>query len=229
MKVKPILMRADMITSTLEGRKFQTRRVLNIPWLEGSNPDFTQLKAIQEANGIWRIYGSEPASEQFKTPISAGDALWVHETHALVGSIDPGWLIYRANGYKQECDRHGFDKPYPPEPKWTPSIYMPKRMSRATLYVIDVRVQRIQDISEKDAIAEGCRPFFDKENTEQVPCPNGQTIEMEPLKGPLDAFKNLWNDINEKRGFGWQANPWVAAYTYTTFEMNVERWLTVYG
>lgn len=85
------------------------------------------------------------------------DSLWVRETHAYVGSMDPGWIIYRAAGYEAECRRHGFDQPYPPvsEVQWTPSLLMKRRASRLTLIVDAVRFERLHDISREDAIAEG--------------------------------------------------------------------------
>lgn len=60
-----------------------------------------------------------------------GDRLWVRETHAYVGSTDPGWLVYRAT-YDDCCARHGFDQPYPPESavRWTPSLLMRRAASR---------------------------------------------------------------------------------------------------
>lgn len=99
--------------------------------------------------------------------------------------------------------------------------HMPRWASRITLLVTDVRVQRLQDISEEDAIAEGCRPFFDETDPEIVHGPNGTPHEMIPLKGPTDHFRNLWNNINGPGS--WEANPWVAAYTFTPVFQNIDQ------
>lgn len=103
-----------------------------------------------------------------------------------------------------------------------PSIHMPRWASRLTLTVTDVRVQRVQDISEVDAIAEGCRSFFDADGPDHIPCPNGDTIEMHPLKGPVDDFHRLWDGLNAKCGFGWDKNPWVVALTFDVHNGNID-------
>ena len=73
-------------------------------------------------------------------------------------------------------------------PKWRPSIFMPKWASRIKLAVKDVRAERVREISIDDAFSEGCRAINDRERGE---------------------FRKLWNSINDKRGFGWDTNPWV--------------------
>lgn len=104
--------------------------------------------------------------------------------------------------------------------KWRPGIHMPRWASRLTLTVTDVRVERLQDIREDDAIAEGCRPFFDEENAETMKGPNGCEHRMAPLRGPVDDFRRLWESIN---GDGaWDRNPWVAAYSFTVERRNID-------
>lgn len=98
--------------------------------------------------------------------------------------------------------------------RWRPSIHMPREFSRLTLTVTDVRVQRLQEISEDDAVAEG---FF--------PTP------PHPIKGPkgfsaTDNFRSLWNGLNADRNGGayaWDQNPWVAAYTFTVHKCNIDQ------
>ncbi|MDF1801701.1 hypothetical protein [Thalassovita sp.] len=106
-------------------------------------------------------------------------------------------------------------------------LFMPRWASRLTLTVTDVRVQRLRDISEGDAIAEGCRPFFDEDNPRPMRCPNGGTMDMAPLKGPLDDFQRLWNSINGPDA--WDAAPWVAAYTFTVHRCNIDELEAHYG
>jgi hypothetical protein len=102
-----------------------------------------------------------------------------------------------------------------------PPIHMPRWASRLMLVVTDVKVERVQDISEDDAIAEGCRPFFDKANPEMMAGPNGTHHPMMPLKGPIDAFRSLWNTIHGPDA--WERNDWVAAVTFTVHQCNIDQ------
>ncbi|MBB4312489.1 hypothetical protein [Roseospira marina] len=80
-------------------------------------------------------------------PYAPADRLWGREVFTLVGTVDPGWVLYRASGYEAECARHGFDTPYPPESavKWRPSIHMPRWASRITMPVYRVRgIKRVR-------------------------------------------------------------------------------------
>jgi len=114
----------------------------------------------------------------------AGDRLWVRETWAVANykgqSVGPyvadaEEVVYRADGF----DLKG---------RWRPSIHMPRIASRIDLLIKQVRVERLQQISTDDAVAEGIKELQ-----------GGATVE----------FMNLWDSINAKRGFGWATNPWV--------------------
>jgi hypothetical protein len=87
--------------------------------------------------------------------------------------------------------------------RWKPSIHMPRWASRILLEVTEVRVQRLQDISEEDADAEGVQ--VDLDVIDRIPYP------AHPFK---DAFVKLWDTINAKRGHGWETNPWVWAVSF---------------
>ena len=89
---------------------------------------------------------------------------------------------------------------------WKPSIHMPRWASRMTLTVTDVRVQRLQQISGADSIDEGVKPVI------------GQNA-----KSGKGVFRDLWDSLNADRGFGWETNPWVAAYTFTVHHENIDR------
>ncbi len=115
-----------------------------------------------------------------------GDRLWVRETWCYYGAGD-AHLGYKAT---DEICPDAIDK-------WKPSIYMPRAASRIMLEVTEVRVQRLQDISEEDAIAEGI--------------PKDDWFGLLTVKRD---FQELWNAINEKRGYGWDSNPWVWAVSF---------------
>jgi len=88
--------------------------------------------------------------------------------------------------------------------KWRPSIFMPRAACRLRLRITDVRVERLQDISEAQAIAEGVEEFsFGKAGL------NFDLGGSQQTRDPLQAFKWLWDNINAKRGYGWELNPWV--------------------
>ena len=103
--------------------------------------------------------------------------------------------------FRAEFDRSAkaFGQPQPAR-KWKPSIYMPRTACRLTLEVTNVRVERVQDIREADAVAEG------------APEPPAEPLSGNPAMWPCDyreSFRQLWDSINDKRGFGWDSNPWV--------------------
>lgn len=198
---RPIIFSAPMVRALLAGRKTQTRRKLRVPTPFDPSDDI-----------------DAPICSGFIEPLyRRGDRLYVRETHALVGSVDPGWLLFRANGYESECRRHGFDIPYPPESKvrWRPSIHMPRWASRLTLIVTDVRVQRLQDITNADAIAEGIKRLHE---------PNGfrdylsddpdRRLAMQP------SFISLWNSLHGPDA--WDQNPWVVAVSFDVRRGNID-------
>jgi len=205
---RPILFSAPMVRALLEGRKTQTRRILN------PLPNRTIFFNPQTAS-----------KEQFQKPrYAVGDRLWVREACAIVGSVDPDFVLYRADGYEVECERHGFDKPFPPksEARWRPSIHMPRWASRITLEVADVRVQRLQDISEEDAIAEGCSQELADEimDSETLAVFAATHILCPEARGRI-LFETLWDEINGLSA--WAKNPWVAAYTFDVINQNIDQ------
>ena len=127
-----------------------------------------------------------------------GDRLWVRETWVPVSTFDPSpetGALYRADPMYDGTTEFDW--------KWRPSIHMPRWASRITLEVTEVRVERLQDISEEDAKAEGVNGGCLKCGQEN-PCGCGV-----PSPCHLDSFVYVWNEINAKRGYPWESNPWV--------------------
>jgi hypothetical protein len=187
MSERPIIFQGEMVRAIRNGRKTQTRRAIKpVPTFNGGG-------ACHDAGALQQDY-VEPHWVFPKTcPYGApGDLLWVRETWApLPGSVVLNVAFYRAD-----------TKAAPDDVRWRPSIHMPRWASRITLRITDVRVERLQDISEEDAEAEGL--------TKEI-APNGHvTWHVPDLLGaqtPCRAFRLLWEDIN---GAGaWDANPWV--------------------
>lgn len=174
MSEKPILFSAPMVRALLDGRKTQTRRVVK-PQPDDKgwwNPD-----ATKRHGGYWRNVESGAGAPQTDCPYGqSGDRLIVRETWTAhwghAGGGIPTMILFDGEKIKQRdgsftetsphnplCVYHraSFGDGVPlPHLKWKPSIHMPRWASRLTLEVTDVRVERLQEISEADAIAEGC-------------------------------------------------------------------------
>lgn len=193
---RPIIFSAPMVRALIEGRKTQTRRALK--------PPYGTMEWL--GNGHWR-----PICTKF----FPGDRLYVREAHALVGNVDPPWVIYRASGYDQECIRLKFSRPVPPEEsiRWRPSIHMPRWASRLTLTVTEVRVQRLQEISEADAVAEGVESDSDGWKDYQMPWTQCAT-------DPAQSYRTLWNSLHGPDA--WDENPWVVAVPFTVRQGNID-------
>ena len=193
---RPILFSVPMVRAILDGRKTQTRRLC--AWANNPNsPVLTYIVACDEPG--W--FGDEEGEVQFKVGFAPGDRLWVRET--WTARMSHGWtiadarsrmfdeeILYRADG-TESIDG------------WWPSIHMPREFSRLTLLVSEVRVERLQDISEVDAIAEGLG--------------EGDFGGMDPRCW----YRDLWDNINGPGS--WDANPWVIAITFEVAHRNIDR------
>lgn len=152
-----------------------------------------------------------------------GDRLWVRETWCLKeedgravynseGNLDSTCCWYLADGvHVVACDGDGFQryrKDGTEASPWSPSIHMPRWASRITLEIKGVRVEQLHDMKPEDPVAEGC-----PRSLEFTPCDYDQVI-----KDAAEDFPKLWNSINEKRGFGWNKNPWVWVIEFERIE-----------
>jgi hypothetical protein len=207
-KQRPILFSAPMIRALLNGSKTQTRRIVKLPHL---NPlglwEATTIggKGIKTASGMESI--EQTALWHTRTgdilgcPYGyAGDQLWVRETFC------PDWCdkpIYKADGGS------AIDAGYSKEPRWKPSIHMPRWASRITLEITGVRVERLNDCSEADAISEGIERVGGVASVS--PWRNyriGEEGEMSlHCSAPTRSYMSLWESINGASS--WAANPWV--------------------
>jgi hypothetical protein len=183
--------------------KCMTRRVIKINFLDGFNPTWTGYKKATE-NGYFFLYGSkEPATKKIKISYNAGDVLWVRETFLKYAKGQDGGSADRLYAYKadatdssEELRKEYLLLGYPY--KWRPSIHIPRAASRLTLEIKDVRIERVQDISEGDAKAEGV-------DTSHCFCGVPELKD----KCHRHKFMELWDKLNAKRGYPWDSNPWV--------------------
>jgi hypothetical protein len=195
MKERPILFSGPMVRAILDGSKTQTRRTFKGTTEHKGPYNPAYMEAHQQANGWGSIcpYG---------TP---GDRLWVRETFAQDVAGCPGGISYRADHFDPKGDG-------PAHPmKWRPSIFMPRWASRILLEITDVRVQRLQEISEEDARAEGVSDGGCLSCGNPEPCGCGN-----PQPDARDGFAWLWQSIHGSDG--WHANPWVWAITFQRLE-----------
>lgn len=194
--MKPIIFGTDDVRAILEGRKSQTRRVM-------------KPQPTMDTDGMWHWkdcqwmdsgLGFPKSGIEDYAPYKVGDVLWVRETWCEVpyeyehikipgGHITIPKIAYKASS---EIDYTGI---------WCPSIHMPREAARIFLRVKSVRAERVQEITIDDAIAEAALPDYHGMRSEAV-----------------NAFRDLWDVYNAKRGHGWDANPWAWAYEFERIE-----------
>jgi hypothetical protein len=216
---RPIIFSAPMIRALLDGRKTQTRRLI---------PERTLDRYYAYDEWCSNVSAGVPTSRQFEVeffkehiPYAIGDRLWVKEGFQNWPPENVRPLSERARIYRAT------DQEPPPEDipvwawggsgkfRWHSPIHMPRWASRLTLTVTDVRVQRLNDISEADARAESC------EATGWQPSyGNPDNAGCEESIPATDAFAELWTSIHGPDA--WDRNPWVVALSFTVRKGNID-------
>lgn len=187
---KPIIFNTKMVKAILAGRKTQTRRVIK-PQPKG------EVTCCEGGYGIRKDCGIV----MLQPPYLPGDVLYVRETWAPCATVDSFFdeknlYVYAAN----------YNEPVPW--RWRTPIYMPKAAARIFLLVKDVRVERVQEITEGDALAEGIDWMDDAcWDNGWSPTLNDPDSGGEPLLRV--GYASLWDSIYAKHDFGWETNPWV--------------------
>ncbi len=199
MRERPILFSAPMVRALLAGTKTQTRRVVKYQAPDLVDDDGWPL-VDRSIDGIGEVRAACPYGQP-------GDRLWVRESFmpiplaAAPGPSQTPWSIaYAAGGQTELLAPSSYNPALYNYERWTPSIHMPRWASRITLEVTGVRVERLQDISEADALSEGIERHADG---------NGFHTEdgMRYSDDPRESFASLWESINGPDS--WGANPWV--------------------
>lgn len=236
MSIKPILFNTEMVQAILDGKKTVTRRVIKLKYsnthIEWKNDKYGKM-LIELQNDVGReTHGRNPdgstwqkllAYRYLKAPYTKGDILYVRETwtcwraHRYEANADIKYKaggedkrIYFSNGNTDNPCRDDYDsfvnKWYSYAMKWRPSIHMPKEAARIWLKVIDVRVERLQCITEEQAIKEG----FDPGSCQHEGAVWGQEDGDEWTA--KTAFIAPWDSTISKKNldtYSWYANPWV--------------------
>ncbi len=222
--MKPIIFNTEMVRAILDGKKNQTRRVIKLR--DGSLPQDDEMSMDENGKVITVMDFSKdfPQWRERKCPYGGpGDKLWVRETFWHYGAWeqyidDKGKKRKRFIHFSNEDIylQYYQENPHKPQVQFDltgradwhkrPSIYLPKKYSRITLEVKDVRVERVQDIADEDAMKEGVYEWYKATQYD----PNSFSY-WSPINGSgaKQKFSELWDSINLKRGYGWDTNPWV--------------------
>lgn len=219
---RPIIFSAPMVRALLVGGKTQERRLLKPPrnFVPEDDADHWSVSSagLHGIDFICWPY-DEAVVKRVLAPYAAGDRLYVREKHWAVERRGQGSIPHLI--YDDEWEGGFPDEAAPLRPCGLnfgphPSTHMHRWASRLTLLVDDVRVQRIQSITEEDAIDEGvCETDFWEAAEHKVL--GGAPWSIERL-----AFADLWNSLHGKEGTDWDANPWVVALSFRVVPDNID-------
>lgn len=215
-KMKPILFSTPMVQAILDGSKTQTRRVVKPQPVDFVNDPHYDIQIPYKGNMVngiplgKQVGGLSPA---IKCPYGQpGDILWVRET----------W-----QQRSEKAQLMGFDKyihkagwKYCTDGGWKPSIHMPKEACRLFLRMKSARVERLQDMSEKDARAEGVKKTY-SEASQMIFYKDYLNPDCE-WRSPIYSFQSLWESINGAES--WDANPWVWVVEFERVNKEDVRW-----
>ena len=202
MPIKPILFNTDMVRAILDGRKSCTRRICKdaneytVPDMEFYNAD---KRTYAVHNFVDKEHTEQLSTAERTCPICTGDILYVRETWK---EAPKGYYYYED---WQRNDIAGITK-------WKPSIHMPKEAARIWLKVMNVRVERLQEISAESALAEGADKYIHT---------NGGLDE----NMTITSFIGIWNSTIKKSDldrYGWDANPYVWVISFERCEKPTE-------
>lgn len=211
-KERPILFTGDMVRAVLDGGKTQTRRVLKGDFMhqpKGSIDAKWYFRGPKMA--CWDSYETDAEMIARHNPYGQpGDRFWVRESHAPRADCGCVWDRSKAQAFNRmqpgelcyAADQKGTDW----VEKWRPGIHMFRWASRITLEIVSVRVERLQDISEADAIAEGIHSqgggLYELHHFDVA-----KKRVIDSTQSPVLAYRGIWESINGPDT--WALNPWV--------------------
>lgn len=209
--VKPILFQTAMVQSILSGRKTQTRRIVKFSSYTNDDPPCADWikSAVNIKGNIWK-FTDQPNNDgnyaYAKCPYGkVGDILYVRETYLdeedyACSDYDPEDPESGSRfSYKADCPEHQW-----PLVKWKPSLFMPKAAARLFLKITEIRIERLQDISEKDAKAEGIEVA---DRIQGHPLYRNYIRKGAVWNSAVNSYSTLWDAINGKDA--WEQNPFV--------------------
>lgn len=220
--MKPILFNTDMVHAILEDRKTVTRRVVKPqPAGDGSKPE-----PLITRSGYWNTWGDDYV---YRQPYRPGDILYVRETWAKMEcsecseDSDDCESVVERDGLTIFCDGDMYvykaTDLLPGGYKWHPSIHMPREAARIFLRVTDVRVERLQEITELDILEkEGVTVDFPQPKPSYMSLAYTETRLKPAVR---KAFADLWDSTikpADRALYGWEASPWVWVISFERCE-----------
>lgn len=204
-RVKPILFNTDMVRAILDGRKTVTRRVIK-PQPTYSTQDGFRWKGFAYGTNLPPTVKGAAHNFVCACPYQPGDILYVRETwHKYTKRVGTGECCHMAEFYGYKASIANSEDA---GERWKPSIHMPKEAARLWLKVTDARVERLQDITNKDVEKEGVEKKCIDSYIRQMPCETEEYIRL----AYIIAFQDIWDSTIKKKDlllYGWNANPWV--------------------
>ncbi len=252
MAERPAIFQDFSIRRIRADAKHQTRRVNGLADINAEPDRWSYIGCSDDGAHRFTNTDGEAVSKRCRYGVP-GDLLYIKETwspdHADVYPCYP--VVYRVDGYPTDEDRREHVRGCPASPtaialakaegiptvglaradclacagfRWRPSIFMPKRHARIWLRVLDVRVERLQELSEQDARAEGAECRSDLAWMDQwTPAGCADPYEAAVASGHRADFRRMWDSLNSPRGFGWDPNPWVWAITFRQIDRRARR------
>lgn len=235
MSERPIIFSGESVRAILSGRKTMTRRLVKLREFQPSQTkgyDFT----FRDRQMRWHDVSAERLLAKH-APHRAGDRLWVKESFSILNGAPDDYpeIVTRADMRARQTDGHSFSGDYPftgTVKRWRSPLFMCRSDSRLTLEVLSVRAERLQAITEEDALAEGM-PDDDDRPLPQFPCRKcggaglvemgyspdyGVTwIDCDACDTPVKRFALMWDALNGKRA-PWDSNPWVWVVSFRRVE-----------
>lgn len=251
MAIKPVLFNTEMVRANLDGHKTCTRRLVSPRQFIGMLPDKCKNAAPDEflkgKRMMFKPYcdmtDAELIMTAYKAPYQPGDILYVRETwqcwraHRYEATADIRFRaggddvrLQFANGNTDSINRLDYDtfvhKWFSHNGEWKPSLFMPKEAARIWLKVTDVRVERLQDITEDGAWQEGTDCWDDACYADNGWHPTFDDPDSGGNCDIIAGFRKLWNSTIKKSDldrYGWDANPWVWVNEFERCEKPVQR------
>lgn len=225
MRTKPMIFNADMVKALVGGKKTVTRRpVTPAPepsglgydwWPSNKFGSMIQVSDFESIDSDYKREGTKDIASDACPIANIGDLIWVRETfcHGPCGSA-PELTLYRSGHPQPELKRKYESVMGDEEIKWTPSIHMPRWASRLTLKVTDIRIERVQEITEEQAVMEGMPT---DEECQLMAVDSG----LGWYQKPTTWFKELWDRIYNN----WSDNPYVWVIEFEVIHQNVDKYI----